>query len=36
MGRVLVIDYMLPENTYTYELCRELSKHCEVKLLTKK
>ncbi len=32
--RVLMIDHMLPENTYTEELCRQLGARTELTLLT--
>ena len=33
--KVIMIEYFLPTNTYSIELCRELSKYCDLTLICK-
>lgn len=35
MQSVVLVDYFLPKNYYTYELCSELSKYADVTLICK-
>ena len=33
--KVVIVDYFLPGNTYTLELCKELGKICDLTLICK-